>query len=53
MHVVQRCIPEASDHDVQYVMLLMEAVLPKSNAISIKVRAGQQGEGSCSICRKR
>ncbi len=45
-HVVQRCVPQASDQDLQYVFLLLEAMLSELSAIHIKDMAHAIKQGS-------
>jgi hypothetical protein len=36
--VIQRCVPGASDLDIKYATIIIDAALPKHTAISIQVR---------------
>ena len=36
--VIQRCVPGASETDLRYASLMMDAALPKHTAVSMEVR---------------
>ena len=42
--VIQRCVPGASQADLKYASLMLDAALPRHTAVSIEVRGRRGGQ---------